>query len=145
MTLLLFLQKGQEELQQDKGPVRDAELAMIAILADRCRFEAQTGHAELALGLYQAALEFSLFAPLVQLTESNKRRLFEAFWDSKARRVGEEGALGWAAWLEREEENFQVAQAQQARLAEEHPGNEMSFLWIFVGVLQEHLRLIASV
>jgi hypothetical protein len=53
--------------------------------------------------------------------------------------------LGWAAWLEREEEKFQVAQAQQARLAEEHPGNEMCFLCIFVGVLQEHLRLIASI
>ena len=94
----------------------------MAILADRCCFELQTGHAELALGIFQAAMEYTLFAPLIQPNESNKRRLFEAFWESQAPRIGEDGALGWAAWLEREEEQIRNAQAQEASEEEHQPG-----------------------
>lgn len=95
---------------------------MVSILADRCRFELQTGHAELGLGIFQAALEYSLFAPLIQTSENNKRRLFEAFWDSEALRIGEKGALGWALWLENEEEKLQSAQAHEAAQEEQAPG-----------------------
>ncbi|KAG0609755.1 hypothetical protein M758_7G011500 [Ceratodon purpureus] len=102
--------------------LRTAELSMVAILADRCRFELQTGHAELGLGIFQAAIEYSLFAPLIQTSENSKRRLFEAFWDSQALRIGEEGALGWALWLEREEEEFQRSQAHVAAQEEQAPG-----------------------
>ncbi|XP_024385096.1 uncharacterized protein [Physcomitrium patens] len=102
--------------------IKDAELAMVSILADRCRFELQTGHAELGLAIFQAAMEYSLFVPLIQTTENNKRRLFEAFWDSQAPRIGEEGALGWALWLEKEEEQFQKARAQEAEQEEQAPG-----------------------
>lgn len=111
-----------KEVDEDEHLIGNSERAIVAILADRCRFELQTGHAELALGIYQAAIEYSLFDPLIQPNESNKRRLFEAFWDSKARRVGEEGALGWAAWLEREEENIQISRIREAQMSEEQPG-----------------------
>lgn len=113
-------------LQKNEGgdatALRSAELAMVSILADRCRFELQTGHAELGLGIFQAAIEYSLFAPLIQTSENNKRRLFEAFWDSEALRIGEKGASGWALWLENEEENFQRAQAHEAAQEEQAPG-----------------------
>lgn len=106
----------------DAAALRSAELAMVSILTDRCRFELQTGHAELGLGIFQAAIEYSLFAPLIQTSENNKRRLFEAFWDSEALRIGEKGALGWALWLENEEEKFQRAQAHEAAQEEQAPG-----------------------
>jgi hypothetical protein len=41
------------------------------------------------------------------LTEQSKQRLFEHFWNSHGARVGEEGALGWSTWLEKEEETRQ--------------------------------------
>lgn len=118
-SYFVHLQKNEDE---GDTAFRTAELAMVAILADRCRFELQTGHAELGLGIFQAAMEYSLFSPLIQTSENNKRRLFEAFWDSQALRIGEEGALGWALWLERQEEQFQRAQAQEAAQEEQAPG-----------------------
>jgi hypothetical protein len=118
-SYLMYLQKNEDE---GDTTLRTAEQAMVTILADRCRFELQTGHAELGLGIFQAAIEYSLFAPLIQTSENNKRRLFEAFWDSQALRIGEEGALGWALWLEREEEELQRAQAHEAAQEEQAPG-----------------------
>lgn len=69
--------------------------------------EWQAGYQELATALFQAEIEFSLFCPSLLLTEQSKHRLFEHFWNSDGARVGEEGALGWSAWLEKEEENRQ--------------------------------------
>lgn len=61
----------------------------------------------MATALFQAEIEFSLFCPSLLLTEQSKRILFEHFWNSDGARVGEEGALGWSTWLEKEEENRQ--------------------------------------
>lgn len=58
----------------------------------------------MATSLFQAEIEYSLFCPSLFLTEQSKQRLFEYFWNSNGARVGEEGALGWATWLEKEEE-----------------------------------------
>lgn len=69
--------------------------------------EWQAGYQELATALFQAEIEFSLFCPSLLLTEQSKHRLFEHFWNGDGARVGEEGALGWSAWLEKEEENRQ--------------------------------------
>ncbi|BBN07353.1 hypothetical protein Mp_4g03110 [Marchantia polymorpha subsp. ruderalis] len=87
----------------------EAEQGLVSIFVDLCRFNWQAGHHELAVGLFQAGIEYSLFSPPIQLTESNKLRLFEAFWSSGAPRIGEDGALGWVTWLEKEEEQLQRA------------------------------------
>lgn len=64
--------------------------------------------------MFQAEIEFSLFCPSLLLTESSKQRLFEHFWNSNGARVGEEGAIGWSTWLEKEEENRQKVMKEAA-------------------------------
>ncbi|KAL6911563.1 hypothetical protein ACP4OV_000368 [Aristida adscensionis] len=83
------------------------ELGLVDIFVNLCRFEWQTGHRELATGLFQAQIEFSLFSPPLQLTTSSKQRLFEHFWNNGGARIGEDGALGWSAWLAKDEESRQ--------------------------------------
>lgn len=74
----------------------------------------------MATALFQAEIEFSLFCPPLLLTEQSKRRLFEHFWNSDGARVGEEGALGWSTWLEKEEETRQ--QVMNEELSRENEG-----------------------
>lgn len=91
---------------QDPSTVK-LELGLVDIFVSLCRFEWQAGYQELATALLQAEVEYSLFCPCLLLTEQNKQRLFEHFWNSDGARVGEEGAIGWSTWLEKEEENRQ--------------------------------------
>ncbi|KAL9263204.1 Nuclear exosome regulator NRDE2-like protein [Drosera capensis] len=93
---------------QDSAAV-ELELGLVDMLISLCHFEWQAGYRELATALFQAEIEYSLFSPTLQLTEHSKQRLFEHFWNSNGPRVGEEGALGWSTWLEKEEEERQKA------------------------------------
>lgn len=90
-----------------QGNETETEKSLLSLFVDLCRFEWQTGHHELAIGLCQAQVEYNIFSPPIKVKESNKRRLFQEFWDSGAPRVGEDGAAGWAAWLQQEEERMQ--------------------------------------
>ncbi|CAK9164340.1 unnamed protein product [Ilex paraguariensis] len=85
------------------------ELGLVDIFLCLCRFEWQAGYQELATALFQAGIEYSIFCPSLHLTEQGKRRLFEHFWNSGGARLGEDGALGWSTWLEKEEEQRQKA------------------------------------
>lgn len=85
----------------------ELELGLVDIFLSLCRFEWQSGYHELATALFQAEIEYSLFSPSLLLTEQSKQRLFEHFWNSSEHRIGEDGALGWSTWLEKEEENRQ--------------------------------------
>nr|KJB30256.1 hypothetical protein B456_005G134900 [Gossypium raimondii] len=103
--------KQFRQIHQTSKPTDSAmvhlELGLVDIFLSLCRLEWQTGHQELATALFQAEIEFSLFCPSLSLNEPSKQRLFKHFWDSDGARVGEEGALGWSVWLEKEEENRQ--------------------------------------
>ncbi|KAJ0106041.1 hypothetical protein Patl1_19470 [Pistacia atlantica] len=90
------------------------ELSLVDIFLSLCRLEWQAGYQELATALFQAEIEFSLFCPSLLLTEQSKHRLFEHFWNSDGARVGEEGALGWSMWLEKEEENRQKVMKEES-------------------------------
>ncbi|XVF09402.1 hypothetical protein REPUB_Repub07fG0089400 [Reevesia pubescens] len=90
------------------------ELGLVDIFLSLCRFEWQTGHQELATALFQAEIEFSLFCPPLLLNEHSKQRLFKHFWDSDGARVGEEGALGWSMWLEKEDESRQRVMKEES-------------------------------
>ncbi|KAK9028148.1 hypothetical protein V6N11_067960 [Hibiscus sabdariffa] len=90
------------------------ELGLVDIFTSLCRLEWQTGHQELATALFQAEIEFTLFCPSLLLNEHSKHRLFKHFWDSDGARVGEEGALGWSIWLEKEEENRQQVMKEES-------------------------------
>lgn len=88
------------------------EQNLVSLFVDLCRFEWQTGHHEFAVGLFQAQIEYCMFSPSLDVTERSKKRLFNEFWDSGAPRVGEDGAVGWATWLQEEEEWIQKALAK---------------------------------
>ncbi|RWW21680.1 hypothetical protein GW17_00014162 [Ensete ventricosum] len=83
------------------------ELGLVDIFVSYCRFEWQAGYQELATGLFQAELEYNLFCPSLTLSSHSKLRLFDHFWKSGVARVGEDGALGWSSWLEKDEQNRQ--------------------------------------
>ncbi|XP_019179398.1 PREDICTED: protein NRDE2 homolog isoform X2 [Ipomoea nil] len=85
------------------------EVGLVDIFMSLCRFEWQAGYKELATALFQAEIEYSLFSPSLLLSKNSKQRLFEHFWSSNGARVGEDGALGWSTWLEKEEEQRQRA------------------------------------
>ncbi|XP_047151586.1 nuclear exosome regulator NRDE2 isoform X2 [Vigna umbellata] len=95
--------QGADPSSSDPAIV-ELELGLVDIFLSLCRFEWQAGYRELATALFQAEIEFSLFCPPLLLTEQHKHRLFKDFWKSGGARVGEEGALGWSTWLEKEEE-----------------------------------------
>ncbi|KAI9087387.1 hypothetical protein K1719_030707 [Acacia pycnantha] len=105
----------------DPGIVQ-LELGLVDIFVSLCRFEWQAGYRELATALFQAEIEFSLFCPPLHLTEQSKQRLFEHFWNSEGERVGEEGALGWSTWLEREEETRQKVMKEDNSHKDEEGG-----------------------
>ncbi|KAJ7975310.1 protein NRDE2-like isoform X1 [Quillaja saponaria] len=110
-----FRQVQQNADTTSMDPVTiNLELGLVDIFVSLCRFEWQAGHQELATALFQAEIEFSLFSPSLFLTEQSKQRLFEHFWSSHGARVGEEGALGWSTWLEKEEENRQRVIKEEA-------------------------------
>ncbi|KAK4567400.1 hypothetical protein RGQ29_003261 [Quercus rubra] len=98
--------QGHQSAKPSDTAIVQLELGLVDIFLSLCRFEWQAGYQELATALFQAEIEFTLFCPLL-LTEQSRRRLFEHFWNSDGARVGEEDALGWSTWLEREEENRQ--------------------------------------
>jgi hypothetical protein len=102
-----------ENMQSPSSSLAQLELGLVDIFVNLCRFEWQTGHRELATGLFQAQMEFSLFSPPLHLTISSKQRLFEHFWNSGGARIGEDGALGWSAWLAKDEESRQNLAAQE--------------------------------
>ena len=60
-------------------------------------FMREAGFTELAVGLWQAILEFTLFRPegLKQTSPETVISAFVEFWDSEAARIGEPAAKGW--------------------------------------------------
>ncbi|KAL6583693.1 hypothetical protein OROMI_002982 [Orobanche minor] len=97
------------------------ELGLVDVFLGLCRLEWQAGYQELATALFQAMIEYSLFCPLVT-SEQSKRRLFEHFWSSNGARVGEDGAVGWSTWLEKEEEQRQRLMSEEASSTVEEGG-----------------------
>ncbi|KAK3003604.1 hypothetical protein RJ639_019157, partial [Escallonia herrerae] len=95
------------------------ELSLVDIFIGLCRFEWLAGYQELATALFQAEIEYGLFCPSLLLTEQSKRRLFEYFWNSNGARVGEDGALGWSTWLEKDEEHRQMVIDEESSHSEE--------------------------
>lgn len=104
--------------QTAKSPTSDPavielELGLVDIFLSLCRFEWQAGYQELATALFQAEIEYGLLCPCLFLSEQSKQRLFEHFWNGDGARVGEEGALGWSTWLEKEEESRQQVMGEE--------------------------------
>lgn len=57
----------------------------------------EAGYSELAVALWQGALEFNILSPerLKHSRETERLLAFEEFWESEVLRIGEDGAQGW--------------------------------------------------
>lgn len=122
LSSFCLMQANQTAKRSVEHDLIQLELGLVDIFMSLCRFEWQAGYQELATALFQAEIEFSLFCPALHLNDRSKQRLFEHFWNTDAERVGEEGALGWSTWLEKEEENRQKAMREEALEADEKGG-----------------------
>ncbi|KAJ3695951.1 hypothetical protein LUZ60_001328 [Juncus effusus] len=106
--------------RQESEQLVKLEVGLVEVFVKLCMFEWQTGHRELASGLFQAQIEYSLFSPILNLNPNSKKRLFGHFWNSGGARVGEDGAVGWSTWLTKdEEENLHKNIPSQEREEEE--------------------------
>ncbi|KAL8153533.1 hypothetical protein V2J09_011293 [Rumex salicifolius] len=115
-------QNHAADLQSVDASLVELELGMVNIVVSLCRFEWQAGYQELATALFQAVMEYTLFAPSLQLSEQSKKRLFEHFWNSSGARVGEDGALGWTLWMEKEEKDRHKVSTAMPEKEEEQGG-----------------------
>nr|XP_006208254.1 nuclear exosome regulator NRDE2 [Vicugna pacos] len=81
------------------------EDAMFALFLQQCHFLRQAGHAEKAVSLFQAMVDFTFFKPdsVKDLPTKGQVEFFEPFWDSGEPRAGEKGARGWRAWMHQQE------------------------------------------
>lgn len=79
----------------DVYPVSDIFVSFCSILRS-------AGHTEKAVSLFQALIELNLFCPEILVNESYTDRLefLETFWDTPVGRLGENGAQGWAQYVE---------------------------------------------
>lgn len=103
-----LMQKNETSTLEPSDPsLLELERGLVDVFVSLCRFEWQAGYQELATGLFQATMEYNLCCPSLCLSSQSKHRLFEHFWNSGAARIGEDGALGWSSWLEKDEQSRQ--------------------------------------
>ncbi|XP_023745641.1 uncharacterized protein LOC111893790 isoform X2 [Lactuca sativa] len=110
---------SKQHRQAHQNDMVDQELGLVNIFVSLCHFEWQSGYQELATALFQAEIEYSLFCPSLLLSEQGKQRLFEYFWNSSGARIGENGALGWSTWVEKEEEQRQKVMMESSDIVDE--------------------------
>ncbi|XP_075386898.1 nuclear exosome regulator NRDE2 [Tenrec ecaudatus] len=81
------------------------EEALFGLFLQQCHFLRQAGHAEKAVSLFQAMVDFTFFKPdsVKDLPTRGQVEFFEPFWDSGEPRPGEKGARGWRAWMHQQE------------------------------------------
>ncbi|CAH8552973.1 unnamed protein product, partial [Heterobilharzia americana] len=72
----------------------------IDFLADYCHWLAQAGHAERALAVWQAVIEFNCFRPIELEKSSFDQRILEMelYWSSGVARFGQPGSQHWNGW-----------------------------------------------
>ncbi|KAK9844686.1 hypothetical protein WJX74_005496 [Apatococcus lobatus] len=76
----------------------DAGLVDISVAA--CRLMLQAGHTERGLACIQALLEFACLTNIYAASEhlEQTREHFQAFYESNAAQIGEDGAVGFTSW-----------------------------------------------
>ena len=80
------------------------EIGVVAVLLQGCSFLFQAGYNEIAVAIIQAVLEFNFLSPQ-GWPEDALVMMFEEMWNGNNGStccIGQEGALGWGAWLDRQ-------------------------------------------
>ncbi|KAI9260144.1 NRDE-2, necessary for RNA interference-domain-containing protein [Sporodiniella umbellata] len=102
---LLQKQMGKESLRES------IECLCVYVVLRACLMMQEAGYHERALAVFQAVVEYTLFAP-PHLT--HKTQAFMDFWDQEVPRLGEPGAQGWAHFYQhRTEQDFQPGPAEE--------------------------------
>ena len=84
-----------EALKQGEGRDQSKSKQSIYVLLRLTRLIHDSGYDELALAIWQAVMEFHVFAPDRCASSKAKLASFDNFWESDVPRIGEDGALGW--------------------------------------------------
>ncbi|KAK1075492.1 hypothetical protein LTR74_000454 [Friedmanniomyces endolithicus] len=71
----------------------------IYVLLRLTTFMRDAGYDELCYALWQAFLEYHVFAPPSITEPTDKLKMLEEYWDSDVPRIGEEGAEGWSHYI----------------------------------------------
>nr|XP_045612142.1 nuclear exosome regulator NRDE2-like isoform X3 [Procambarus clarkii] len=106
--------KCTERLQQmhsgvflTHSPPPDLGKCLVDIAVQLAHVWRQGGYMERSIALCQALVELNLYSPKYLCTKDTpveaKIAVFEAFWDSRAPRFGEEKAIGWGQVMERKQ------------------------------------------
>jgi len=107
---ILKLRQQQAEYAEEgqRQKLFELEHGILDILSELVTLLMQSGHTEKGIAIYQALLEFNLFAPDFSSPGGydfdDKISLLEPVWEKGCPRVGEEGAQGWARELNRAQE-----------------------------------------
>nr|CAH8864072.1 unnamed protein product [Trichobilharzia regenti] len=90
-------------------PQPDTVERTIDFLADYCHWLAQAGHAERALAVWQAVIEFNCYRPteLEQIPFDQRMLEMELFWSSGVARFGQPGSQHWNGWYKSRSSNKQ--------------------------------------
>ncbi|CAN9502574.1 unnamed protein product [Ophioblennius macclurei] len=100
---------------------------LLDIFTQQCHFLRQAGHAEKAISLFQAMMDFTFYKPdsVQKLTTKQQVDFFEPFWDSGEARVGEFGARGWKAWMHQQERGGWLLPSAEEEEEEEEDEEEV--------------------
>ncbi|KAM8916495.1 nuclear exosome regulator NRDE2 [Spinachia spinachia] len=100
---------------------------MLDIFSQQCHFLRQSGHAEKAVSLFQAMIDFTFYKPdsVRKLSTKQQGEFFEPFWDSGEERVGELGARGWKAWMLQQERGGWLQPSAEEEEEEEEDEEEV--------------------
>ncbi|KAM9842131.1 nuclear exosome regulator NRDE2 [Aulostomus maculatus] len=100
---------------------------LLDIFTQQCHFLRQSGHAEKAVSLFQAMIDFTFYKPdsVRELSTKQQVEFFEPFWDSGEARVGEFGAKGWKAWMLQQERGGWLQPSAEEELEEEEEEEEV--------------------
>jgi hypothetical protein len=79
MVSRFFSTQDNENMDLKSSSLVQLEVGLVDIFVNLWQFKWQTGHRELATGLFQTKMEFILFGLALYLMTSSKQRRFEHF------------------------------------------------------------------
>ena len=151
---LTALRKEQIRLQSSSDGDKREKLAKVEryiaqLVVETARFRFQTGHTEAGVAAVRALLEFNWFAPEGWPMDALELMFEETWGNSEASMmmmIGDEGALGWGAWVNGEGGGAGDAHSAGRGAVEREEESEEKGGWVEVEKVprEEEIKIIAS-
>lgn len=109
LNCLQVLRESTKQISTNSLEHQELHVNQIFVTLRMTLYMRESGFSEHALAAWQAILEFEFCTPATSSPYRDQREgsarpgtlaAFEKFWDSEVPRIGEEGAKGWASFLE---------------------------------------------